>query len=154
MEIKSNTERKDIERSLLLLMAISYGVVVANIYYIQPLLSEIASYFNVSTSTVGIAATLTQLGYVNNLPFSYGKWSYGTRVCREHINFWSGESKKVVVCAQWEDENIRFKMRFYECCDEETWNCRLEDDKLQIERRLNCADHNATIKETLYGVKK
>lgn len=93
-------------------------------------------------------------GYVNNLPFSYGKWSYGTRVCREHINFWSGGSKKVAVCAQWEDENIRFKMRFYECCDEETWNCRLEDDKLQIERRLNCADHNATIKETLYGVKK
>lgn len=93
-------------------------------------------------------------GYVNTLPFSYGQWSYGTRVCREHINFWTGGSKKVAVCAQWKGENIIFKLRFYECCDEETWNCTLDEDRLRIERRLNCADHNAVIKETIYGMKE
>jgi predicted MFS family arabinose efflux permease len=44
------------------LMAFSAGAIVANIYYIQPLLSAIAADFRISVSTVGAVAMLSQLG--------------------------------------------------------------------------------------------
>ncbi len=43
-------------------MAFSVGAVVANIYYIQPLLSIIATSFRISASQVGAVAMLTQFG--------------------------------------------------------------------------------------------
>jgi predicted MFS family arabinose efflux permease len=44
------------------LMAFSVGAIVANIYYIQPLLSAIATSFHISVPRVGAVAMLTQLG--------------------------------------------------------------------------------------------
>jgi predicted MFS family arabinose efflux permease len=44
------------------LLAFGTGGMVANIYYIQPLLSAIASEFHISISTVGAIAMLSQLG--------------------------------------------------------------------------------------------
>jgi predicted MFS family arabinose efflux permease len=44
------------------MMAFSAGVIVANIYYIQPLLSAIAIDFRISVMTVGAVAMLSQLG--------------------------------------------------------------------------------------------
>ncbi|WP_059047488.1 MFS transporter [Paenibacillus rubinfantis] len=44
-------------------MAVTAGIAVANLYYIQPLLAEIAAAFHVTQAQVGIAATLTQVGY-------------------------------------------------------------------------------------------
>jgi len=44
------------------LMSISVGAIVANIYYIQPLLSAIAAAFHISVPQVGTVAMLTQLG--------------------------------------------------------------------------------------------
>ncbi|WP_070043234.1 MFS transporter [Robinsoniella peoriensis] len=67
--MNAETAKKDIDKKLLLLMAIAGGVVVANIYYIQPLLGEVAAYFRVSAAKVGIVATLTQLGYASGLFF-------------------------------------------------------------------------------------
>jgi predicted MFS family arabinose efflux permease len=43
-------------------MAFSVGAIVANIYYIQPLLSAIATAFRISVPQVGTVAMLTQLG--------------------------------------------------------------------------------------------
>jgi predicted MFS family arabinose efflux permease len=43
-------------------MAFSTGAIVANIYYIQPLLSAIATTFHISVPRVGMVAMLTQLG--------------------------------------------------------------------------------------------
>jgi predicted MFS family arabinose efflux permease len=43
-------------------MAFSVGAVVANIYYIQPLLSSIAAAFHISVPQVGAVAMLTQFG--------------------------------------------------------------------------------------------
>jgi predicted MFS family arabinose efflux permease len=43
-------------------MAFSVGAVVANIYYIQPLLATIAAAFHISVPQVGVVAMLTQLG--------------------------------------------------------------------------------------------
>jgi predicted MFS family arabinose efflux permease len=44
------------------LMAIGTGSIVANIYYIQPLLSLIASHFTISATSAGTVAMLSQLG--------------------------------------------------------------------------------------------
>jgi len=44
------------------LMAFSTGAIVANVYYIQPLLSAIARDFQISVPSVGTVAMLTQLG--------------------------------------------------------------------------------------------
>ncbi len=43
-------------------MAVSTGVIVANIYYIQPLLADIARAFGLTVTNVGFIAMLTQVG--------------------------------------------------------------------------------------------
>src|ERR1700735_4001978 len=43
-------------------MAVSTGVIVANIYYIQPLLADIARTFGLTVPKVGFVAMLTQVG--------------------------------------------------------------------------------------------
>nr|WP_320059528.1 MFS transporter [uncultured Bacteroides sp.] len=48
---------------LVLLMAACAGITVANIYYCQPILKEIASEFRVSESSVGMIPMLSQIGY-------------------------------------------------------------------------------------------
>jgi len=44
-------------------MALACGVAVANLYYHQPLLVEIARSFHASSQQVGLVATFTQIGY-------------------------------------------------------------------------------------------
>ncbi|WP_375691770.1 MFS transporter [Pseudooceanicola sp. LIPI14-2-Ac024] len=56
-------------RRLVWLMAITAGVVVANNYYNQPLLAEIASDFGQSERAAAMIATLTQIGYALGLLF-------------------------------------------------------------------------------------
>jgi len=51
------------------LMTIGSGLVVANIYYNQPLLGKMAATFQVSEAKIGIIATLTQIGYALGLLF-------------------------------------------------------------------------------------
>ncbi|GAB2790502.1 putative MFS family arabinose efflux permease [Hymenobacter luteus] len=55
--------------ALVWLMAITCGLVVANIYYNQPLLAEIGRTFNLSESRVSLMATITQVGYTLGLLF-------------------------------------------------------------------------------------
>jgi predicted MFS family arabinose efflux permease len=55
--------------ALVWLMAISCGLVVANIYYNQPLLAEIGRTFGLSDSNVSLVATATQIGYTLGLLF-------------------------------------------------------------------------------------
>jgi predicted MFS family arabinose efflux permease len=51
-----------ISRTTVWFMAASTGVIVANIYYIQPLLADIASAFHLTVTNVGSIAMLTQIG--------------------------------------------------------------------------------------------
>ena len=51
-----------IGRGLVVLMAVSVGMIVGNLYYIQPLLGALAREFGTTEGRVGTAATLTQLG--------------------------------------------------------------------------------------------
>lgn len=53
----------DVDRKVIWLLTIAAGMTVANIYYIQPLLAEIARSFTLSASGAGFLGTLTQLGY-------------------------------------------------------------------------------------------
>ncbi|HEX8429113.1 MFS transporter [Hymenobacter sp.] len=55
--------------ALVWLMAITCGLVVANIYYNQPLLAEIGRTFRLSESEVSLVATITQVGYTLGLLF-------------------------------------------------------------------------------------
>lgn len=65
------TMPKEFEMShfLIMLMAIACGVIAANLYYSQPLLEELSKFFNVSSSMIGIAAMLIQVGYALGLIF-------------------------------------------------------------------------------------
>lgn len=55
--------------STLYLMSVSAGLIVANLYYNQPLLHQIAVNFNVSEAAVSNVALSTQLGYAFGLLF-------------------------------------------------------------------------------------
>jgi predicted MFS family arabinose efflux permease len=76
-EVKQGQEQKPvtkqvkpgIEPRLVWTLAVACALTVANLYYIQPLLADIAHSFNVSDSAVGFIATLTQLGYAAGLLF-------------------------------------------------------------------------------------
>lgn len=62
-------EGKGIPKSALLLATIGSGLVVANIYYNQPLLGEISRAFNVTESQSSNIAMITQIGYAMGLLF-------------------------------------------------------------------------------------
>lgn len=70
--MNSNEEIKQpatLNRFTLMLMTISAGLVVANIYYCQPVLGKIAAELRVSETSVSSIATLTQTGYAAGLLF-------------------------------------------------------------------------------------
>jgi predicted MFS family arabinose efflux permease len=56
-----------ISRGLVLLLAITCGAAVANLYYAQPLLHTLAGAFGVSDGTAGLLVTVSQIGYVIGL---------------------------------------------------------------------------------------
>jgi predicted MFS family arabinose efflux permease len=58
-----------INSKMVFLLAVACAMSVANLYYSQPLLADIARSFSVSEGAVGFIATLTQLGYAVGLLF-------------------------------------------------------------------------------------
>lgn len=56
-----------LSHKLIILMAVTSGIAVANIYYIQPLLQQIAEDYHISHASAGLLATLTQVGYALGL---------------------------------------------------------------------------------------
>ena len=56
-------------RRLVLLLAVTCGAAVANLYYAQPLLHTLAQTFSVSQSTAGLLVTASQIGYAIGLAF-------------------------------------------------------------------------------------
>lgn len=63
----NNSKKQALSPSIIWLMAISSGLVVANNYYNQPLLSLIATEFKASEADVSKIAMLTQAGYAFGL---------------------------------------------------------------------------------------
>ncbi|MGZ4185765.1 MAG: MFS transporter [Solirubrobacteraceae bacterium] len=58
-----------VSRRLVLLLAVTCGAAVANLYYAQPLLHTLAQAFSVSDSTAGLLVTASQIGYAIGLAF-------------------------------------------------------------------------------------
>lgn len=56
-------------RGLMFLLALSCGLVVANVYYAQPLIGPISATLGLSTASAGLIVTMTQVGYVLGLIF-------------------------------------------------------------------------------------
>jgi predicted MFS family arabinose efflux permease len=56
-------EQKGLSKSQITIMAIGAGICVANIYYIQPILNEVALSFHTGEDQVGILSVLSQAGY-------------------------------------------------------------------------------------------
>jgi|SRR5208282_2558129 len=60
--LSERVEQALIPQTTVWLMAITVGVIVANIYYVQPSLAEIANSFGLSVTRAGIVAMLSQAG--------------------------------------------------------------------------------------------
>jgi len=58
-----------LSRRHILLLAAATGLAVANLYYAQPLLAQIARSFHASDGQAGLVVTLTQVGYAAGLAF-------------------------------------------------------------------------------------
>ncbi|MFL0252510.1 MFS transporter [Clostridium neuense] len=65
----NNKKEFNLSRFVVILMAVTCGATVANLYFIQPLLSQVTKAFNVSESGAGFVVTLTQIGYALGLFF-------------------------------------------------------------------------------------
>ena len=69
MPAHANSGPNRLDRRLVALFAITTGVAVANIYYVQPLIDVIAEAFHVSDASAGLLVALSQLGYLLGLAF-------------------------------------------------------------------------------------
>jgi predicted MFS family arabinose efflux permease len=58
-----------LNRPLISLMAIAIGVIVANLYYLQPLLHQMTRDFHVGAASASLLITLIQVGYAAGLVF-------------------------------------------------------------------------------------
>lgn len=58
---------KSLNPRIVLILAISCGITVANLYWAQPLLDSIANTFGSNVTTAGLIVTLTQIGYAIGL---------------------------------------------------------------------------------------
>ena len=70
MHTDNKKEKPLLSRLHLWVMTIATGMVVANIYYNQPLLADISRDFNVSEAQGGMLAMLTQSGYAAGMLFT------------------------------------------------------------------------------------
>lgn len=59
----NNIEKQSLSKSQITIMAIAAGVCVANIYYNQPVLKDIAKSLNTTEANVGLISVLAQAGY-------------------------------------------------------------------------------------------
>src|SRR5215813_2753764 len=59
---RNSAGMKKLSRRIVWLLAFSTGCIVANIYYVQPLLADIAHDFGLSIAQIGVVAMLTQVG--------------------------------------------------------------------------------------------
>ncbi|EEM32113.1 Major facilitator superfamily MFS_1 [Bacillus thuringiensis serovar thuringiensis str. T01001] len=71
--VMSNFKNKEIDKEissgLIILLATACGIIVANLYYAQPLIGVISNEIGLSNSSAGLIVTLTQIGYVVGLLF-------------------------------------------------------------------------------------
>jgi len=67
MSIKTKAAIPELTSSLLWVMAIATGLIVANLYYNQPLLVLMSKTFSVSTGKIAQVSVMTQVGYATGM---------------------------------------------------------------------------------------
>jgi len=67
VDTTATTTRTGMSRALIVLFAVACGVSVANLYYAQPVLDDIAKSFATSSGTAGLVVTFAQIGYAVGL---------------------------------------------------------------------------------------
>ena len=65
--VASPQQTSGLQRSLIILFAVSCGLSVANLYYAQTVLGSISKTFHAGSATVGLTVTLAQVGYALGL---------------------------------------------------------------------------------------
>jgi predicted MFS family arabinose efflux permease len=65
----TSTTKHPLSNALIVLMAVAIGVIVANLYYLQPLLHQVRHDFRISTTDATLLMTLVQIGYAAGLAF-------------------------------------------------------------------------------------
>src|ERR1700759_2845749 len=68
-ENSATAKQPELTPLTLWIMTVATGLIVANLYYNQPLLEDMAHTFNVSRATVGRVSMLPQLGYAAGMVF-------------------------------------------------------------------------------------
>jgi len=66
---RTDGEGRGMSGGLVVLFAVACGLAVANLYYAQPILENIARTFGAGTATAGLVVTLSQIGYAIGLAF-------------------------------------------------------------------------------------
>ncbi|SDC11972.1 Predicted arabinose efflux permease, MFS family [Paenibacillus sp. UNCCL117] len=69
MKPKQAAPDKPVSSWIMFLLASACGLIVANLYYAQPLLGPISAAMGLSSAAAGLIVTLTQVGYVAGLLF-------------------------------------------------------------------------------------
>jgi len=69
MDTAANTQQQDIAGWMITLLAAACGIIVANLYYAQPLIGPIAAATGISLGAAGFIVTLAQIGYGLGLLF-------------------------------------------------------------------------------------
>ena len=64
----------DVSSGTILTLAAACGLLVANIYYAQPLIAEIAQSLGLATGAAGLIVTMSQIGYGVGLVFVVLAW--------------------------------------------------------------------------------
>lgn len=64
---ETGSESARVNKPLVLIMSVACALAVANLYYIQPMLAEMARGFSISVSQIGFVATVGQIGYAVGL---------------------------------------------------------------------------------------
>src|SRR5664279_2905500 len=65
--LSTDLTARPLSKALITVMAAAIGLIVANLYYLQPLLHQVKGDFNVSPANATLLLTLTQFGYAAGL---------------------------------------------------------------------------------------
>ena len=83
----TENEKERVEKSvstwITLILAVACGLIVANLYYTQPLIDSISSAIGLSSEAAGLIVTLTQIGYGIGLLFIVP-----LGICLKTANWW------------------------------------------------------------------
>ncbi len=69
MSVQHKQQQQDISPAMVWLMAIATGLIVANLYYAQPLVGPISRATGLDAGAAGLIVTLTQMGYCTGMLF-------------------------------------------------------------------------------------